>query len=213
MVPFHRQALNSFNSDAKIHNFTLIKVDNSLLFLHFSTPSVPEVPSMLSRIFQHRAEAASTTSKLARSEASFTSTAEGSTETSTLFGQSEGSTSPLLVRFSQIRLSDLANRVEMKGKVELSRSRESLSDDFEEEREKEFSPTQWSRKSPSPRSHRRYELSSANAPVKLRKTSKCDIEKYKSGEYCSAFSNLMSLWRVLKGCTLLLFQNMRLFQW
>ncbi|KAM3183565.1 hypothetical protein ACTXT7_010097 [Hymenolepis weldensis] len=168
-------------------------VDNSLLFLHFSTTFVPEVPSMLSRIFQHRAEAASKTSKPARSEASFTSTAEGSTETSTLFGQSEGSTSPLLVRFSQIRLSDLANRVEMKGKIESSRSRESLSDDFEE-KEKEYSPTQWSRKSPSPRSHRRYELSSANAPVKLRKTSKCDMEKYKSGEYCPVFPNLMSPW-------------------
>ncbi|VUZ54943.1 unnamed protein product [Hymenolepis diminuta] len=143
-----------------------------------STP-VPEVPSMLSRIFQHRAEAASTTSKLARSEASFTSTAEGSTETSTLFGQSEGSTSPLLVRFSQIRLSDLASRVEMKGRVESSRSRESLSGDFEDEKEKDYSPTQWSRKSPSPRSHRRYELSSINASIKLRKASKCDMEKYK----------------------------------
>ncbi|VDO12023.1 unnamed protein product [Rodentolepis nana] len=139
--------------------------------------SVPEVPSILTRIFQHRAESASATSKFSRSEASFTSTAGGSINASTLFGQSDSSNSPLLVRFSQIRLSDLANRFEIKGKEEPSRSQESLSDDFKED--KETVPSHGSRKSPSPCGLIRYELSSPNAPVKFRKPSRCDMEKYK----------------------------------
>ncbi|KAM7542018.1 hypothetical protein Aperf_G00000011160 [Anoplocephala perfoliata] len=134
---------------------------------------VSETQSTVSKIYQLRAAAASVASKSKSEEALFPSS-DGSVATSTIFGEIGEQTAPLPVKFSQVRLSELAERVEKRGNDESSRSQESLSDEEEEEPE----PV-GDRRSPFSRMSRRYELSSTSSPIKLRKPSKRDMEKYR----------------------------------
>lgn len=151
---------------------------NSINLLHCRVSEISEAQSTVSKIYQLRAATASVVSK-SKSRTSFASS-DGSMVTSTISGEIGEPTAPLLVEFSQMRLSELAKRVEGRKNGESSPSRESPSDDEEEEMVAKKGSGSEDRKNPFFRIPQKYELSSTSTPIKLRKPSKQDMEKYRS---------------------------------